>query len=839
MTNAKEAKARIKINKLLDEASWRFFDNEKGQANIQLEPNVKITQKDIDAFGEDFETTKNGFIDFLLLDDKGFPLVILEAKKEDKNPLDGKEQARRYAKNENARFVILSNGNLHYFWDLERGDPEIITEFPTQESLIHRLGFRPDNKRLADEEVNDDYIALTQNRNFKDDPRYQDQETRAKYIWNEGLRILRPYQLKSVHALQNSAEGGNDRFLFEMATGTGKTLISAAVIKLFLRTGNAKRILFLVDRLELEDQAQNNFVQYLSNDFQSVIYKQNRDDWKKADIVVSTVQSLSAQDKYKKLFSPTDFDLIIADESHRAIGGNSRAVFEYFIGYKLGLTATPKDYLKNVDPKKLSAQDPRAWERRQLLDTYTTFGCPNGEPTFRYSLLDGIKDGHLINPIVSDARTDITAELLSEKGYAVMVENEDGEESEKTFFQKDFEKKFFSEKTNRVFCKTFFENALKDPISGEIGKSIIFAVSQKHASKLTQTLNQMASRLWPDKYNSDFAVQITSNIPDAQQSTINFANNTLNGRTKFLENYKSSKTRVCVTVGMMTTGYDCQDILNLALMRPIFSPTDFIQIKGRGTRKYTFEYTDEYNEKHEREKDSFKFFDFFANCEYFEEKFDYDEVLKLPAVKSGSDGGEGPVGVDIDEIEIFDPDKVKTLTEKPIGIEGMKVDRRLFEKAHEEIAQDEQVKTAVESEQWDRAVQITRDKYEDRPKLFLNLEKIRKSENLDRRLSWREFLERIFGLIERFKDKDELLEEECEKFISIYKPESKYVPYIKNYLKAYVTDEKFRDIINNKHFAELNVYAGFPMSEFKALNGWRETVPEYVKDYVPVNTYMK
>ena len=161
-----------------------------------------------------------------------------------------------------------------------------------------------------------------------------------------------------------------------MATGTGKTLISAAIIKLFLRTGNAKRILFLVDRLELEDQAQKNFVQYLSNDFQSVIYKQNRDDWKKADIVVSTVQSLSSQDKYKKLFSPTDFDLVIADESHRAIGGNSRAVFEYFIGYKLGLTATPKDYLKNVDPQKLSAKDPRAWERRQLLDTYTTFGLP-------------------------------------------------------------------------------------------------------------------------------------------------------------------------------------------------------------------------------------------------------------------------------------------------------------------------------------------------------------------------------------------------------------------------------------------------------------------------------
>ena len=658
MANSKEAKARLKINKLLEEAGWRFFDEEKGQANIQLEPNVKLSQKDIDAFGDDFETTKNGFIDFLLLDDKGFPFVVLEAKKEDKNPLDGKEQARRYAQNINARFVILSNGNLHYFWDLERGDPDIVTEYPTQESLLHRLDFKPNNKRLADEEVNEDYIALTQNPNFKDDPQYKNEETRKKFLWEQGLRILRPYQLQSIHALQKSAEAGNDRFLFEMATGTGKTLTSAAVIKLFLRTGNAKRILFLVDRLELEDQAYKNFRNYLGNDFQTVVYKQNRDDWKKAEIVVSTVQSLSSQDKYKKLFSPTDFDLLIADESHRAIGGNSRAVFEYFIGYKLGLTATPKNYLKNVDPHKLSSKDPRAWERRQMLDTYTTFGCKDGEPTYRYSLLDGVKEGFLINPTVVDARTDITADLLSEKGYAVMVEKEEGGEEEESFFQRDFEKKFFSEKTNTVFCQTFMENAYKDPISGEIGKSIIFCVSQKHASKITQMLNKMASQLWPEKYNSDFAVQITSNVQDSQQFTINFANNNLNGHTKFLDNYKSSKTRVCVTVGMMTTGYDCSDVLNLALMRPVFSPTDFIQIKGRGTRKHAFEYTDEYGDKHKYEKVSFKFFDFFANCEYFEEKFDYDEILKLPQLQKGTGGDDG-TPVDIDEFEVFDPDKVK------------------------------------------------------------------------------------------------------------------------------------------------------------------------------------
>ena len=831
----KEAKARIKINKLLEDAGWRFFDDVNGPANIQLEPNIKIKEKDVNAFGEDFESVQNGFVDFLLLNERGFPLVVLEAKREEKNPLDGKEQARKYAKSLNVRFVILSNGNLHYYWDLERGNPEIITEFPTQESIRHRQTFSPDSKRLADEIVSEDYIAVTQKPGFKDDPRYQNEETQNKYLFDEGLRILRPYQTKAIYALQAWAREDKDRFLFEMATGTGKTLISAAIIKLFLKTGNAKRVLFLVDRLELEDQAYKSFVRYLKNDYTSIIYKKNRDDWKKAEIVISTVQSFSSQNKYKKLFSPTDFDLLVSDESHRSIGGNSRAVFEYFIGYKLGLTATPKNYLKNIDPEKLSAKDPRAWERRQLLDTYKTFGCESGEPTFRYSLLEGVRNGYLINPVVADARTEITTQLLSDKGYAVIITDEDGEEAEETFFGRNFEKKFYSEKTNTVFCRTFLENALKDPVTGEIGKSIIFCVSQDHAAKITQILNKLAFQLWPDKYNSDFAIQVTSRIADAQQFTINFANNNLNGHTRFLDNYKSSKTRVCVTVGMMTTGYDCQDILNLALMRPVFSPTDFIQIKGRGTRKFTFEYTDEYSTLHKHEKVHFKFFDFFANCEYFEEKFNYDEVLELPAVKNGT--GEGDIGVNVDEIEIFDPDKVKKLTETPIGLEGMRIDREFFEKAQETIQQDEDVKQAVEKEQWEKAIAILRDKYENKPELYLNLEKIRKSENLDRRLTWREFLERIFGFITGFKSKDEKLEEECEKFISIYKPDSKYVPYIKNYLKAYVADEQFRQIINKKHYGELDFYPAFTKDKFRALNGWRDIVPEYAKDYIPFNTY--
>ena len=127
----------------------------------------------------------------------------------------------------------------------------------------------------------------------------------------------------------------------------------------------------------------------------------------------------------------------------------------------------------------------------------------------------------LINPRVLDARTEITTQLLSDEGYSVLMASEDGEETE-TFVSRDFEKKFFSEKTNRVFCKTFLENAMHDPITKEIGKTIIFAVSQNHARKLTEILNEFADQLYPNRYNSDFAVQVTSQVGDAQQMTINF-----------------------------------------------------------------------------------------------------------------------------------------------------------------------------------------------------------------------------------------------------------------------------------------------------------------------------
>jgi type I restriction enzyme R subunit len=842
---SKEAKARILINDLLRRSRWRFFDDETGPANIALEAHVKLKKKTLEDLGDDFEKTERGFVDFLLLDTKGFPLIVLEAKAEDKNPLVAKEQARKYAKSQNCRFVILSNGNLHYFWDLERGNPYVITSFPTPDSVIGYQKVTPNPERLIADQVGKDYIVLTQRPNYQSEAGWRNEAERPGYIQANRLRFLRPYQLKAIHSLQAAVGEGKDRFLFEMATGTGKTLTAAAVIKLFLRSGNASRVLFLVDRLELEDQAWKAFVALLSADCRAIIYKENRDDWRRAEIVVTTVQSLLFNNKYQKLFSPTDFDLVISDEAHRSIGGNARAVFDYFIGYKLGLTATPRDYLRRFDSAKPGTRDPREAERRLLLDTYRTFGCENSQPTYRYSLLDGVKEGYLINPTVVDARTEITTELLSEEGFVVSFTDDTGEDQQQTFKQREFEKRFFADATNQLLCKTFLENALRDPISGEIGKSIVFAVSQNHAAKLAQVLNQMADRMFPGKYQSDFAVQVTSQIPDAQQFTINFSNNNLLGSGNFLPAYKTSKARVCVTVGMMTTGYDCTDILNLGLFRPIFSPTDFIQIKGRGTRKHDFReqlFDDSLKESvRHPSKTAFKLFDFFANCEYFEEEFNYDEVLKLPRPKArGADdgGGEGPVIYE-SAYEHLGADIIASLKEETIGNEGMKIDRMFFEKFEDVIRANDTVASAVEAGQWDRVIDYVNREVFDKPEEYYTLDKLRKAAAVDRRLTLREILEKVFGLIPRFKSKDELLEEEFSKFVADYKPEeAAAIPAIKTYFKAYVTSGRVRDIIESRQFTDLATSPEFSTRDFRAVpEKYRVLVPEYVKDYVSLNQF--
>ncbi len=205
---SKEAQARLKINKLLEEGEWILIDTPTQRANVRVE--LKTNKED-----------GRGFADYVLLDDKGFPLVVLEAKSEDKDPLIGKEQARTYANSIHARFIILSNSNIHYQWDLERGNPTIINKFPTQKTLLGYAEYKPKKDLIIKEEVSEDYVARTQNPNYSKDPDYINPDTRKDYIERNKLVFLRPYQLGAIKSIQQSIKDGNDRFLFEMATGTG------------------------------------------------------------------------------------------------------------------------------------------------------------------------------------------------------------------------------------------------------------------------------------------------------------------------------------------------------------------------------------------------------------------------------------------------------------------------------------------------------------------------------------------------------------------------------------------------------------------------------------------
>ena len=826
----KETNARIIIDKMLLEAEWKlpgWYNDE--EINVETEIN--------NDFGE---------ADYVLLSSKGNHLCAVEAKNHSKSPLEGKEQARGYAESLNCRFIILSNGIIHYLWDLEQGNPVKIVKFPSQEDLEMKTTFNPPREEDEQEGINEDYLAQTQFPQYKDNPDYKNEDKKKEFLKKSNLRFLRYYQLNAVKAIQSKIKNGGDRFLLEMATGTGKTTTSAAIIKMFLRLYKVNRVLFLVDRVELENQANKEINDILQNDFETAIWKENKDDWRRANIVISTVQSFTRDNKYKRIFKPNSFDLVISDEAHRSLGASSRNVFEYFIGFKLGLTATPRDFLKSVNEDDMSMTDPKDLERRLMLDTYSIFGCEDGEPTFRYSLLDGVKDKFLINPTVVDVETGLSADIMSKEGLTFKGVDKEGEDvDEQIFFKKDFERKFKSDETNLSFCDAFIQNALRDPYTNEIGKTLVFCVSQKHAVTITEILNNLAEKYFPNQFQSDFAVQVTSNItkPKPQDMTIQFTdkNNNLRGNSIVNEYYKTSKARVCVTVGMMTTGYDCKDLLNICLFRPIFSPTEFIQMKGRGTRLFDFKecWIDEKEMPRtvNSMKSSFKLFDYFKNYQYFEEEFDYDEKLKLPAGGSKDDESPPPPPP-TGEVFNKNVDPIKKTEEIFVPQAGMRIDRDLYKTFKDDLFQNKQshdiLKQMIENQEFDDAEQYFKEKYLNSS---YSLDKLREALGLDVNISIKDLLLYTFGFIAKIKNKDEILEEEFDKFDDKFRPDENSFNAVKQVFEAYTTDKDFRDKIDSGKYAELNVH---PSGDyfFKLPEDIRNKIPTYIKENINLEKFI-
>ena len=237
-----------------------------------------------------------------------------------------------------------------------------------------------------------------------------------------------------------------------------------------------------------------------------------------------------------------------------------------------------------------------------------------------------------------------------------------------------------------------------------------------------------------------------------------------------------------------------------------------------------------------KKKERYKIFDFFANCEYFEEKYNYDDVIELPQ--------ETRISKNIflpplpNEFESKIPDPVKEFYETPIGYECMKIDRKFFEKFEEVVKEDEYIRGKIVENRYEEAEMYIKREIFNKPEEYFNLNKLRKSVNLDRRLSVREILEKIFGNIEKFKTKDELLEEEIGKFISLNHPDSEFIYIIRQFMKAYILDNELREIMESEEFGRLETNPGFTMGDLEELDWWRKPVIEYIKDYVPLNTFV-
>jgi type I restriction enzyme R subunit len=234
-------------------------------------------------------------------------------------------------------------------------------------------------------------------------------------------------------------------------------------------------------------------------------------------------------------------------------------------------------------------------------------------------------------------------------------------------------------------------------------------------------------------------------------------------------------------------------------------------------------------------------FDFFAVCEYFEEKYDYDQVLKLPSPKPTVDGV--PPIIDPtpkkDGFEYTQSDQISSWNESKVGFEGMKVDKMFFQQFEEEIQQDTDIVQAMEEGNLDTATYLTLEKFLKQDGSQYTLDKLRRALKIDRKISVKELLDMIFNGNE-IKNKDILLQEEFEKFIStIDLSEVTDLTALKYYFFAYLTDPEVRQVIDTKDFTSLNTLSTLSKEDFVRVEPkMREVIPNYIRTYVTLDKFI-
>lgn len=527
-----EAFSRVFIDAQLADQGWNTQDTNSVRYEVVLEDGTRA--------------------DYVLCDRHGRSLAVIEAKRFSVNPADAAEQAKNYARQLKVPYIFLANGQEIRFWEWQReAYPRPVKTFFKQDDLERRAATGQVKRELLDVPI-DSRIAG------------------------------RDYQHACIDTLCREIGQGRRKLLVEMATGTGKTRTAAAIIKRLFEANAITRVLFLVDRIPLAKQTEDAFAEHLPT-IPAYVLRAGRRFQDEKLITITTLQSMV---NIYSDYSSGYFDLVISDECHRSIYGKWSGVLKHFDGVQIGLTATP--CIANLDDLNADEED-----KLFVRDTLRFFEV--AKPTFTYKLKDAIHDGYLVPYQIYKAKTVKTA---AEEGFEVKKDELDWTgmdgptraEFMELFKNTDtlkvdpsaLERRFTIPERNRAMVREFrqvLENGyldhkgvLRKPL---LGKTIIFAVTKRHAATLAELLDaEFADKKpSPEVRYADYVV--SSMGPE----------DTVDGMTKIKRFKKEPFPQILVSVNMLDTGFDCPEVVNLVFARFTRSAILYQQMRGRGTRK--------------------------------------------------------------------------------------------------------------------------------------------------------------------------------------------------------------------------------------------------------------
>ena len=445
-----EADSRMVIDRKLREAGWNIED----KTQVATE-----------------EGAADGRADYLLLDARGRPLSVIEAKRFRIDPSTAKTRAEEYARSLKAPFIFLSNGEVTYFWDYENSPERLTQNFFTRSDLERLIALRQQRRLLK---------TIT---------------TPAKVRFGSDERDVRDYQKKCLAKVDEALIKGKRRLLVEMATGTGKTFTIALILKRLFEAGWVQRVLFLADRIELARQAKEETFDIFLSDYSSVLLTGGRRS-REGQITVGTLPTITSQ-LGAGGFSSGYFDLVVTDECHRSIYSSYKHTLLHFDAIHIGLTATP-----NIGQYAFVSDT----EKKLIRNTYEFFDCWNpltdqGKPVFSYGILDGINAGVLANYDIYAAKTRVTMEGI----------NFEGED----YTPQDLERIISFEDRIQLQVKEFV--AMEAARGGGLRKAIVFACTKLHAAQICRFLNAEYPE-WHGKY----AEVITTDTTDPKAAIRRF-----------------------------------------------------------------------------------------------------------------------------------------------------------------------------------------------------------------------------------------------------------------------------------------------------------------------------